>query len=147
MTQLIAKRPTVREYRLERLQYVVRQQLGPNLASSVHAESYMDHVTTDMVLQLKANVWGQKREKTIRFPATWWDAFKARWQDSFWFQTLSVVVFLFTLGRVYLMSDVQYRDIRAELWETFPNLKIAGNDGIAHHFLAFDSVTDEPVQV
>lgn len=139
MSEIRHTMPQVKEYRLEALTHIVHQRLSPAIAANTSIEKYLDPITQDMVFQLRARVYGQKREMTVRFPASWWDAVKDRWLP----RGLSLVN---RYGRtdLTLIKPAVYRDIRAELWETFPDLKIRGNDRVAYHFLAYDSVTDEP---
>lgn len=39
-----------------------------------------DFITGDLVVTLRSFIWSRKiADQDVRYPATWWDAFKARW--------------------------------------------------------------------
>jgi hypothetical protein len=80
----IIESPGFTEVVLKRVRQEFQRRCRPHCVDGTDLEfvSYIDQMTGDMILRLRASIWAEKpsgQEQVIEYPATWWDAFKERW--------------------------------------------------------------------
>jgi hypothetical protein len=69
-----------------------------------------DFIKNRMTLLVRGYIWGESgKTQTIRYPATWWDAFKERWFPQ-WLLT---------------RYPAAYREHKIDLRTLYPNFKIS----------------------
>ncbi len=76
---------SIKEIILEKVRFCAAQAINQNVADSLSASTYYDHIIDAIALQLKGWVLAEKLEDHIRtvrlvaefrYPATWWQMFK-----------------------------------------------------------------------
>ncbi len=73
---------TARETVLEAYRYGLTQELDRHQFGRLDVTTFelAEHMGRSAALQLRATIYGRQYEgQEIRYPATWWDAFKVRW--------------------------------------------------------------------
>jgi len=72
-----------KEHRLEAFRFGVNRAIGRYELEDLRGALELDvfeRSGAEMVMQLRATLYGRRTEgQEIRYPATWWDAFKVRW--------------------------------------------------------------------
>jgi len=74
--------PTIEELILQRLAFAVNSHIPNNFPQGLKFNTYIEHHLDAMVAQMRWFYFGKHLE-TIKYPETWWDAFKARWYPKF----------------------------------------------------------------
>ena len=71
--------PKLETVQLEKLRIAVKSCISQEALDS-YVDSYLvENMAYEMVVVLRAHVWGKEKTQHIAYPATWWDAFKLRW--------------------------------------------------------------------
>ncbi len=78
--------PTIKQVELERMQFVFMQYIREEMAeifaipAKVSMEQPGHYFADGIVLRIRQDVLGRELERIeCRYPADWWQAFKARW--------------------------------------------------------------------
>src|SRR5690242_19260424 len=72
----------VDEVQLEKIKLAIAEGVSGELLDAMIEHKYFcdDFIKNRMTLLVHGYVWGESGEtRTIRYPATWWDALKQRW--------------------------------------------------------------------
>lgn len=102
----------MREIQLERIKIAFTEKVSNELLGAVVdiREENDDFVHDWTTLRIQGYLWGESGEtKTISYPATWWDALKARWFP------------LWLLARY----PAVYQHYQIDLKTLYPNFRIA----------------------
>ena len=74
---------TAHEVVLERIRFGISKAISEEMAYELinkQVQVLVDQIAKSIVAEIRWNIFGRKLpEKTIRYPANWWEAFKKRW--------------------------------------------------------------------
>lgn len=117
---LFASRIPVREVTLHRIHTVAQRRIDSFTLREMGETQFgvfIDHATGDLVMQLRASLLAAATaQRTVTYPATWWDAFKLRW---------------FT-ARLLRRFPAQMTHIDFRMEQVFPDLCIPGHKAVIH---------------
>ena len=72
--------PNVSTVNLEKFKFAVVERLSPEWVRDIRAYEHTDFMTDQLVVELRSFVWSEDVGKEqFKYPADWWQAFKARW--------------------------------------------------------------------
>lgn len=75
----------MREIKLEQIKHAVSQRIGRERLSRMRLDMEWVFDVDAMVMRLEQSVLSERlTDESVRWPATWWDAFKVRWMPQWW---------------------------------------------------------------
>ena len=95
---------------MDRIMFTIQRRLPRVMAeAAVSVDTLLDHMAEEMVLGLRYEVLGvHLDERVVKYPAGWWQAFRARWFPVWWLRR----------------RPVRYTEVRMELKALYPELPI-----------------------
>jgi hypothetical protein len=100
---------TIKTLTREIKQMILRHEMEYPNGYRIDPEVFFEEMTRRMVVSLRARIAAKKFEtKTVRFPATWWDAFKLR----------------FFPANAIKRWPVNFEEVTLEAWAYHPDISI-----------------------
>lgn len=118
----------IKHIALRKVRFGLSSLVGKQALDDMRMEVYMDYLTNQIVVAFSSVLLGRETMKTVidtvRYPATWRDAFKERWFPKF-------------LKRRFPVK-YEEKNIEVHIWNICPHLNIASPRGHDVHlsFLA-----------
>ena len=106
----ISETVPVAEIVMDRVLFAIQRRIPKVMArDAVNLDTYLDHMTEEMVYSLRYEVLGvHLDERVVRYPADWWQALRARWLPMWWLRR----------------RPVRWTEVRMELKALYPQLPI-----------------------